>query len=338
MRHLSFVSVSLLTIIGVVGLVATPPVAGQSSSGPKTFHTPWGDPDLQGTWTASGATPMERPDKYQGSETLRDEQLAQEVAQLARQAEERDERGPRPGNPGTYNSFWIDRGQRTNRTSMVVDPPDGRFPPLTPAGQDAKSFRLKAGKADSWEDRHIWERCVTRGGMPNAMFPRGYNNNALILQIPGYVAILLEEIHETRIIPLDDRPLLRRNIRQWMGDSRGHWDGDSLVVVTSNHDHRVSALQPWSNFDSRSGSGEALTLVERFTRSDADTLEYEIRVDDPQMYTRPWTVAYPFERTTNLLYEYECHEGNRGMVGILSGGRADEAATAGVRRQTEVGR
>ena len=159
--------------------------------------------------------------------------------------------------------------------------------------------------------------------------PRGYNNNALILQTPGYVAILLEEIHETRIIPLDDRPPLRQNIRQWMGDSRGHWDGDSLVVVTRNHDHRVSALQPWSNFDSRSGSGEALTLVERFTRADAETLEYEIRVSDPKMYTRPWTVAYPFERTTNLLYEYECHERNRGMVGILSGGRADEAATAG---------
>ena len=273
MRHLSLVSVSLLTIIGVVGLVATPQAAGQSSSGPKTFHTPWGDPDLQGTWTGSGATPMERPDKYQGIETLR------------------DERGPRPGNPGTYNSFWIDRGQRTNRTSMVVDPPDGRFPPLTPAGQDAKNFQLKEGKADSWEDRHIWERCVTRGGMPNAMFPRGYNNNALILQRPGYVTILLEEIHETRIIPLDDRPPLGRNIRQWMGDSRGRWDGDSLVVVTSNHDHRVSALQPWSNFDSRSGSGAALTLVERFTRGDADTLEYEIRVDDPQMYTRPWTGA-----------------------------------------------
>ena len=136
------------------------------------------------------------------------------------------------------------------------------------------------------------------------MFPRFYNNNALIVQSPGYVTILLEEIHEARIIPLDTRPPLSENIRQWNRDPRGRWEGDSLVVETRNLDHRVSALQPWSDFDSRSGSGGRLTLVERFKRVDADTIEYQVRVDDPQMYTRPWTVAYPFVRTDELLYEY----------------------------------
>ena len=323
-RRLSLLGVSAVALATVV-LVSTS-VVGQSAVNPTAvLRTAWGDPDLQGTWTASGATPMERPDEFRERETLSDE----EVAQFVREAEANRDRPPRPGDPGTYNAFWSDRGARTNRTSMVVDPPGGRFPPLTPAGQDAKSFRLKEGKSDSWEDRHIWERCVTRGGMPNAMFPRFYNNNALILQSPGYIAILLEEIHEARIIPLDNRPPLPEIIRQWNGDSRGRWEGDSLVVETRNLDHRVSALQPWANFDSRSGSGARLTLVERFTLVDADTIEYEVRVDDPQMYTRPWTVAYPFERTENLLHEYECHERNRGMFGILTGGRADDAAMSG---------
>ena len=188
----------------------------------------------------------------------------------------------------------------------------------------AKNNRTRGD--DSWDDRHIWERCVTRGGMPNAMFPRSYNNNIQVFQAPGYVAVLMEQIHETRIIPLDDRAPLRPSIGQWNGDSRGHWEGDSLVVVTRNLDDRVSALQPWAVFDSRTGSGEGLTLVERFALSDENTLEYEVQVRDPQMYTRSWTVAYPFERTSNLLYEYACHEGNHGMEGILSGGRADDAA------------
>lgn len=323
-RRLLLLGVSVAVLTTVV-LVATPVMAQSAVNTPAESLTAWGDPDLQGTWTASGATPMERPDEFRDRQTLSDA----EVAEFVDQADVDRDRPPPIGDTGTYNAFWTDTGARTNRTSMVVDPPDGRFPPLTPAGQDARSFRPKAGKADSWEDRHIWERCVTRGGMPNAMFPRFYNNNALIVQSPGYVVILLEEIHEARIIPLDPRPLLPENVRQWNGDSRGRWEGDSLVVETRNLDHRVSALQPWSDFDSRSGSGARLTLVERFTRADADTIEYEVRVDDPQMYTRPWTVAYPFVRTEDVLYEYECHERNRGMFGILSGARADEAAMSG---------
>ena len=208
---------------------------------------------------------------------------------------------------------------------MIVDPPDGRFPPLTPAGEYAKDNQQRGD--DTWADRHIWERCVTRGGMPNAMFPRGYNNNIQIFQAPGHVAILVEQVHEVRIVPLDNRPPVSSNIGQWNGVSTGRWDGDTLVVETTNLDRRVSALQPWSAFSSHDGSGEGLTLVERFTRY-GDTLEYAVEVNDSQMYTRPWTAAFPFELSAHLLYEYACHEGNEGMVGILSGGRAQDAAEA----------
>jgi hypothetical protein len=265
---------------------------------------------------------MERPPEYAGRATLTDE----EVAQLEEQAEARRDGEPRRGDPGTYNSFWSDRGRRSNQTSMILDPPDGRFPPLTPAGEAARKTRTRG--ADSWEDRHLWERCLTRGGMPNAMFPRAYNNNAEIVQAPGYVAILLEEIHEARIIPLDGRPHLPDDVRQWNGDSRGRWEGRTLVVETRNLAGRVSALQPWSNFSSTSGSGRGLTMVERFTRIDASTITYEITVNDSEMYTRPWTVAFPLTKTTDMLYEYACHETNYGMFGILEGARAEEARAA----------
>ena len=329
-RSLRLLAVPVMTLVALVWAATS--VAGQSTARDAARRavapTAWGDPDLQGTWASSGATPMERPDEYQGRETLSDEEVAQlradSAARDARLLRAEARRTVAGGNVGAYNNFWNDRGVRSNRTSMLVDPPDGRFPPLTPAGEIAKNNRPRGD--DSWEDRHIWERCVTRGGMPNAMFPRSYNNNVQIFQAPGWVAILLEQVHETRFIPLDDRPPLPADIGQWNGDSRGHWEGGTLVVETRNLDRRVSALQPWSVFNSRSGSGEGLTLVERFTRVNSAMLEYEIEVNDPQMYTRPWTVAYPFERADYLLYEYACHEGNSGMEGILSGGRAEDAA------------
>ena len=321
---------SAFTVIAVVALMTLFAEAQSTNSMPP--RTPWGDPDLQGIWNSSGATPMERPDEFEDRVTLSNE----ETAQRRQESDERDEElalaerrtTVAGGTVGAYNNFWFERGTPSNRTSMLVDPPDGRFPPLTPAGEIAKTSRPRGD--DSWEDRHIWERCVTRGGMPNAMFPRGYNNNIQVFQAPGYVAILHEQIHEFRIVSLDDRPAVSENIGQWNGVSSGHWDGDSLVVVTTNVDHRVSALQPWSSFNSRSGSGEGMRLVERFTRVDAETLEYVIEVSDPQMYTTSWTVAYPFAQLNAPIYEYACHEGNYGMEGILTGGRAedeDDAAT-----------
>ena len=336
-RRLRALAVPVMVLVTLV--LAAMSVAGQTTpSDTARRHaavpqTSWGDPDLQGIWSSSGATPMERPDEYQGREMLSDEEVAlirSETAardeQLGLAAARRTEAG---GNVGAYNNLWMERGARTDRTSMLVDPSDGRFPPLTSAGELARTSQPRG--YDSWEDRHIWERCVTRGGMPNAMFPRSYNNNMQIFQAAGYVVMLLEQVHEVRIVPLDDRQPLPGNIGQWNGDSRGHWDGDSLVVVTTNIDHRVSALQPWSVFNSRSGSGEGMTLVERFTRVDADTLEYEVQVNDSQMYTRSWTVAFPFARSSDVMFEYACHEGNVGMEGMLAGGRAEEAAVAGSR-------
>ena len=322
MRHRHPTSPAFAVVALVTLVVSSTPARGQS-----TPLTAWGDPNLQGTWASSGATPMERPDELQGRETLSDD----EVAQIRQQTAERNEqllhaparRTVAGAGVGAYNNFWMERGARSNRTSMIVDPPDGRFPPLTPAGEFARDNQPRGD--DTWEDRHIWERCVTRGGMPNAMFPRSYNNNIQIFQAPGVVAILLEQVHEVRIVPLDERSPVSSNIGQWNGVSFGHWDGDTLVVETTNLDHRVSALQPWSRFNSHSGSGEGLTLVERFTRF-GDRLEYEVEVSDSQMYTRPWTVALPFEGGSHLLYEYACHEGNIGMFGILSGGRAEDAA------------
>ena len=312
-----------------VPLLAGAPAAAQSNGG-DGHRTPWGHPDLQGIWSSSGATPMERPSEFQGRETL----SAEEVAEIREATEDRDrrlllaeaQRTAAGGNVGAYNNFWMERGARTNRTSMLVDPPDGRFPPLTPEGQKARIGQPRGD--DTWEDRHIWERCVTRGGMPNAMFPRSYNNNMQVFQTPDHVVMLLEQVHEVRVVPLDGRPPLADGIGQWNGDSRGHWEGGTLVVVTTNLDHRVSALQPWSAFSSHDGSGEGMMLVERFTRTGPETLEYEVRVHDPRMYTRSWTVAYPFSLSPDVMYEYACHEGNLGMEGILAGGRAEDAEEA----------
>ncbi len=335
-RGFRVLAVSVMMLL--TSVVAVTPVAGQSTARGRgeAPRTPWGDPDLQGIWSSSGATPMERPDRYQGRELLTDEEVATirgETAardeELAQASAQRTQAG---GNVGAYNNFWMDRGARTNRTSMIVDPPDGRFPPLTPAGEHASKTRLKAPGGvehdDTWEDRHIWERCVTRGGLPNAMFPRSYNNNMQVFQAPGYVVMLIEQVHEVRIVPLDGRPHPSENIGQWNGISTGRWVGDTLVVVTSNLDSRVSALQPWSVFNSKAGSGEDITLVERFTRTGPGSLEYEVEVFDPQMYTRSWTVSYPFWQLEDLMYEYACHEGNEGMVGILAGGRAEDKAEA----------
>ena len=325
-RRLRPLAVPALALAALT-LVAAPAMGQGPSGAPRTA---WGDPDLQGMWSSSGATPMERPAEYQGRERLTDEEVARlrgEIAERDEQLAQADARRTEAGgNVGAYNNFWMERGARSNRTSMLVDPPDGRFPPLTEAGQYARDNQPRGD--DTWEDRHIWERCVTRGGMPNAMFPRAYNNNMQVFQAPGYVVMLLEQVHELRVVPLDGRPHIASSIGQWNGDSRGHWEGDTLVVETTNLDPRVSGLQPWSAFSSYDGSGEDMRLVERFTRTGPDSLEYEVEVHDPQMYTRPWTVAYPFMLSPDVMYEYACHEGNIGMEGILSGGRAEDAEEA----------
>jgi hypothetical protein len=303
-----------LAAILVVAL--TLPLAGQT---PR--HTPWGDPDLQGLWTNATITPFERPAELSGKPVL-SEQEAVEYEKRTNQARDADSRtgGTEADLGRAYNQFWYDRGTKVvadRRTSLVLDPPDGRVPSLTPEAQhraDARAAARKRSPADGPEDRSLAERCILWPTAGPPMLPSGYNNNYQILQTPGYVVILIEMIHDVRMIPLDGRPHAPQEVRQWMGDSRGRWDGNTLVVTTTNFTGKT-------NFR---GSSEKLRLVERFTRSDADTINYEFTVEDPSSFTKPWTAMIPMTKTDGPIYEYACHEGNYGMTNLLSGARAEE--------------
>ena len=251
----------------------------------------------------------------------------QELAERNELAATEHDRPPTAGDPGTYNSFWWEQGTFLKRTSLITDPPDGRLPPLTAQGQiarDARAAARRAHQADSWEDRNTAERCITRGA---PKLPGGYNNNFLILQSPGYVTILQEMIHEVRVIHLDGRPHLNQDVRQWMGDARGHWEGSTLVVDTTNFNEKIVD----NSYNCCPGAGASLHVVERFSRVNAGTLDYQYTVDDPTTWTRPWTAVVPMRKAEGPIYEYACHEGNYGMSGILRGARAQEetAATAG---------
>ena len=296
--------------------------AGQAQGEWTAPRTADGQPDLQGVWDFRTITPMERPSELAGKEVLTDEEAA-EVAQEILDRRDHD-RPPREGSAGTYNQFWWDYGTKLtddNRTSLIVDPRDGRVPPRTPDAQEraeARGASRRDHPADSWEDRSVAERCILGFNSGPPMRPSAYNNNVQVFQAPGFVVILNEMVHDARIVPLDGRPHLAQHIGQWHGDSRGYWEGDTLVVDTMNFTHKTSFR----------GSTENLHLVERFTRVDADTLLYEFTIDDPTTFTRPWTAAVPMTKNLVPMYEYACHEGNYGMEGILAGHRADELAAA----------
>ena len=333
-----------LTIITVVMSLASAPAAGQArtSSGASVElnglvvsedtsilpRTPWGHPDLQGLWNNSTTTPLERMTAEE-----------QERGRLAQQAVSRATGGTGAG--------WLELGGELERESLIVDPPDGRIPMRAEAVQRLiarEDARRGRGEADSWLDRNTWERCISRT-LPIAMIPNIYNANYQILQTPTHVVILVEMIHEARIIPLDGRPHAADGIRQWLGDGRGHWEGDTLVVDTIHFNDRLDGgdLQPSHIIQTtHRASGETLRLVERFTLTDANTIDYRFTVEDPQAFTRPYTVAIPMRRRDasellNHLFEYACHEGNHAMVNLLTAGRADEQAAldgaALVRRQ-----
>ena len=317
MRH-PFAHLTMI-VAGVSLAVAT--LVAQAPARPSHPRTPWGDPDLQGLWTNATITPFERPANLGGKPVLT-EQEAAEFEKQTLEARDADNRGG-----GTdadlgraYNQFWYDRGTKvvgTRRTSLVVDPPDGRVPPLTPDAQqraDARAATRKRSPADGPEDRSLAERCILWPVAGPPMIPGGYNNNYQILQAPGYVVILIEMIHDVRIIPLDGRPHVPAGVRQWMGDSRGRWDGNTLVVTTTNFTGKT-------NFR---GAGPDMRLVERFSRIDADTLDYQFTVEDPTSFTRSWTAAVPMMKTEGPIFEYACHEGNYGMTNLLSGARAEE--------------
>ena len=322
---------TLATVITVLLLMVVPvPAAAQvQTTDPSSpLRTPWGHPDLQGLWDYRTITPLERPEELAGKAILTAEEAADleqqavdRIDQLARPSAVRTEPLPVGGNVGAYNDFWFDRGVNvvsTRLTSLIVDPSHGRIPPLTPEGQRRVDVRAEArGRpAASWEDRSLFERCVTRG-LPR--LPGGYNQNLQILQTPDHVVILYEMMREARVIPLDGRPHLAYDIRLWHGDSRGRWEGATLVVETTN-------VSPKAHFR---GSAEGLHLVERFTRIDADTLDHQVTIDDPLTFSQAWTASIPLKQSQSQMYEYACHEGNYGMEGILSGARAEEAnATA----------
>ena len=292
-------SAGLVTVVLLLPLSSAAQVTGDSG----VPRTPWGVPDLQGIWDNRTITPLERPRQFAGLETLT---AAEAAAYEARTAEQR-----------VGDRYYWDRGTRTvadRRTALITDPADGRVPPLTPAGQQRfeTGRRQGVGAAD---ERNPSERCITRT-VPR--LPGLYNNHYQIFQTPGHVVIFMEMIHDARIIPLDTRPPLPDGVRQWNGDSRGRWDGDTLVIETTHFTGKT-------NFR---GSADNLHLVERLTRVDADTIDYRFTVTDPTTWTRPWTARVPLNRNDGPLYEYACHEGNDGLAGILQVNRNIEKAEA----------
>ncbi len=330
-----------LTAIAVVSL-ATVSVLSQAQNIPEDgsvqFLTSWGEPNLQGVWDFRTITPLERPDEYEGQEVFTNQQVADFEEQVA---EKNRDKPPAEGETGSYNQFWFDRGTRVTgdkRTSLIVDPPDGKIPSLKPAvtkGMDVDSvssesevgsrpvrFAVGGVGADGPEDRGWSERCILGFNAGPPMVPSAYNNHVQLFQVPGYVVILNEMVHDARIVPLDGRSHLPEHIRQWKGDSRGYWDGDTLVVDTTNFTANTASFNP--SLVSSIGSGETLHLTERFTRVDEGTLLYEFTVDDPTTFTREFTAVVPMTQSDEPVFEYACHEGNHGMFNILSVARAAE--------------
>jgi hypothetical protein len=325
-RHLA--SLGTLAVVAAALLAALEPASAQAPAGQAAgarakwtpARTPWGDPDIQGVWTNSTTTPLERPDALAGKASLTDEERADLDAQAAKSADGK----PRTGDPGTYNDFWFDRGKRTNRTSLIIDPPDGKLPALTAKGKKMQEEigQMRRRSPTSPEDLSPFERCLTRS-MPGAMIPGFYNHNYQIVQTPGYVTILVEMIHDARIIHMGTRPKDAPSVPRWLGDSWGRWDGNTLVVETRNI-APVYELRP-----SRTviGGTDKLTMVERFTRLGPDSMDYQFTVTDPEMFTKPWTVQTPMTIIDDPIYEYACHEGNHAIVNMLKGARlADQEA------------
>ena len=291
-------------------------------------RTPDGQPDLQGIWTNATITPLERPRALAGKAFLTDAEATALEQEIAEQRVKLDTAGSLDS--GSYNQFWYDAGTSvlsTRQTSLVVDPPDGRVP-VRPSAE-AKRDDYAARSADSYEFMSVWDRCITRG-VPGGMFPAGYNNAYQIVQTADYVVIAYEMIHDARIIPLDNRPPLPAHLQFWMGDSRGRWEGDTLVIETSNFNN-----QGWITTSAASGRikgiphTDQLHVVERLTRVSADIISYSATIEDPEIYTRPWTVAFPLTFDPDYrIYEYACHEGNYSIENILRGARALEKAAA----------
>ena len=330
-----------------VALLSGPLATAQTVSGPDAWVAPRtadGQPDLQGFWNNTTITPFERQ-AGQPEFITEEEALAAEERAIARRADANAPSQPRTeplpvgGNPGSVNQFWF--GPRyqivgSRRSSLVIDPADGRVP-LRPAAEARRDYLVER-RADAIQNMSVYSRCITRG-VPGTMFPQAYNNGYQILQIPGYVVIRAEMMH-VRIIPLEGGPHVSEKIRGWMGDSRGHWEGETLVVETTNFDPKG-----WISSNASAGrmhavpQSDALHVTERFTRTDADTITWQAIIEDPAVYTAPWTVEVPFVRRPGyVIYEYACHEGNHAVAGVMGGQRVVELRSSARQQTNEPGR
>ena len=342
-RHALMPCGALALMVSIAASAQAPTATAKAAVSKKAWTPPraaGGQPDIEGIWSNATLTPLERARELGGKKFFTEAEAAVVEKQMA-QARNADSRNAdREADVArAYNDAWWDWGSKiakTRQTSLIVDPPDGRVPPYTPealqriaANEQAIKERCEhtvcppgnfgaAIPADGPEDRPLMERCILWNTSGPPMLPTAYNNNYRIVQAPGYVTINIEMIHDYRIIPLDGRPHLPPNMRQWLGDSRGHWEGNTLVVDTTNFTDKTAFRN----------STENLHVVERFTRVDADTLIYEFTVDDPSTFTRSWSGSVPMSKTQGPIYEYACHEGNLGMTGILSGARSFEKQAA----------
>ena len=319
-------------------IVSFPALAGQAPKAPARAttwavpHTPWGDPDLQGVWNDATSTPLARPGGVSDKQVLTDEEAADFQRELAYNlTRDRRDGGPQVDVNRAYNEHWMDARRLTitkdHRTSLIIDPPDGKIPPLVPLSPERQqaraaradaAARFAAGLPDNHLELSLPVRCIIRTDSPPYL-PTIYNNDFQIFQSPGYVTIAPEMIHTARIIPLDGRPHLGSTLRQWLGDSRGHWQGNTLVVETSNF--RIDQGVIFQDADPAT-----FRITERFTRVDAQTIHYEFTVEDPHTWTKPWTAMIPWTRIdpAEQMYEYACHEDNYDIVHLLQGARIRE--------------
>jgi hypothetical protein len=322
-----------LTIIAAVAVVSISLVAQQTASKkwapPKT---PWGDPDLQGVWNDATSTPLQRPNQLSGKDVLSDEEAAGFEQENANNlTRDRRDGGADADVARAYNEHWMDARRLKitgdHRTSLILDPPDGRIPPqvpLSPERQKAREMRqvanarFLAGLPDSTADMSLPVRCIIRTDSPPYL-PTIYNNDFQIFQSPGYVVIVPEMIHSARIIPMDGRPHIGKNLHQWLGDTRGRWEGNTLVIETTN-------FRPEDGVTFQNSNPATFRITERFTRIDEKTINYEFTVEDPSTWTKPWSARIPWSRIdpAEQMYEYACHEDNFDLVHLLTGARIRE--------------
>ena len=331
----------IVGVLAVLGHVVVPMSAAAQSGTDDDWSPPRtadGKPDLQGVWANNNATPLQRPEILGNRQYLTDEELASiqsRAAELfaldagdaafgdtvfAAALAEADTFSSTDTATGNYNQFWMVERDWDNRTSLIVDPPNGRLPATTSRASERMEDRaMRRGRHAEWtDDRSLGERCLSFGA------PRlgaGYNSYYQIFQTGSHVALLMEMAHDARIIPVDERPHIDDGIRQWLGDSRGRWEGDTFVVETKNYSPKAYFM----------AAGENLEITERFTLVGPDVLQYEVTVNDPSTWERPWSATIPLRRSPDAVFEYACHEGNIGMEGILAGARALEQAEAGAR-------